>query len=154
MEAMYNLAMCYLNGSGVQKDYSQAVSWLTKAVKKKYPAAQYQLAVCYMYGTGVLKDLRRAWELNEKAVYQGFPDALYLKSYCFKNGICVVQNNAQAYAWLDNAAKMGSSDALADFACAYLYGDDTYNIKKDASKAFAYASRAADLGHVRGLCYK
>lgn len=46
VEAMYNLAMCYLRGSGVQEDYSQAVSWLTKAVKKKIPSSA--ISTCLM----------------------------------------------------------------------------------------------------------
>ena len=68
-EAMFNLAQCYMNGTGgVNQDYNQATDWLTKAAKKNYPPALHQLGLCYLYGAGVLKDFARGWELNEKAV--------------------------------------------------------------------------------------
>ena len=45
VEAMYNLADCYLRGTGgVTQDYNQSTMWLTKAAKKKYAPAQVSLA--------------------------------------------------------------------------------------------------------------
>ncbi|MBD5371925.1 MAG: sel1 repeat family protein [Bacteroides sp.] len=89
-EAMYNLAECYLNGSGgVTEDMNQVTFWLTKAAKKNYAPAQVKLAYCYLFGTGVLKDYKQAWELVQKAVKQDNADALYLTASMYKDGLYV-----------------------------------------------------------------
>ena len=94
-EAMYNLAQCYINGNGgVDQDYDQATTWLTKAVKKNYAPAQKTLGLCYLYGVGVLKDYKQAWTLLNKAHNQGDASATYYISQMYKSGTHVMVDNA------------------------------------------------------------
>ena len=89
-EAMYNLAECYINGTGgVQQDMSQASYWLTKSAKKNYAPAQVKLAYCYIYGAGVLKDYKQAWDLAQKAIKQQNSAAYYLIAQMCKDGMYV-----------------------------------------------------------------
>ena len=66
--AMYQLAMYYYRGHGVTRNYTEAVEWLKKAVKKKYVPAFEALGDCYANGHGV-------------PLSQSKADSLYIKGY-------------------------------------------------------------------------
>jgi len=40
--AQYNLAVCYENGTGVEKDEQEAVEWYKKAAEQGYASAQFK----------------------------------------------------------------------------------------------------------------
>ena len=46
----------YCNGTGVKKDYAEAVKWFRKAAEQGDIKSQLNLAVCYYNGDGLLKD--------------------------------------------------------------------------------------------------
>ena len=62
----YRLGLCYYNGDGVAKDYSEAVKWFRKAAEQNLAAAQIIWAVCYA-GQGVAKDEVEAVKWFRKA---------------------------------------------------------------------------------------
>ena len=43
----------YFFGRGVDKDYSQAMTWYTKAAEQQFADAQYRLGFMYEKGLGV-----------------------------------------------------------------------------------------------------
>ncbi|KAL0241133.1 hypothetical protein GEMRC1_006368 [Eukaryota sp. GEM-RC1] len=61
-DAMANLAFCYKNGEGIEKDHSKAVYWFHKAADLDDSDAMSNLAFCYKNGEGIEKD-------HSKAVY-------------------------------------------------------------------------------------
>ena len=71
------LAICYYNGTGVEKDEQKAVEWYKKAAEQGYASAQFNLAVCYENGTGVEKDEQEAVEWYKKAAEQGYASAQF-----------------------------------------------------------------------------
>lgn len=159
-EAMYNLADCYINGTGgVDVDMSQATYWLTKATKKNYAPAQVKLAYCYIYGAGVLKDYKVEWELTQKAVKQKSPEGYYLAGNMYKNGTYVQQNWVSWFQNISEAANLGLSDAQADLGVAYLYGEEKANVAQDANVAVQWLRKAAEQGNEKGnyylgICYE
>ena len=60
--AQFNLAVCYEDGIGVEKDEQKAVEWYKKAAKQGDVKAQNNLALCYEDGIGVEKDEKQAVE--------------------------------------------------------------------------------------------
>lgn len=54
LDEQYELAMCYLEGNGLEKDYARAVEWFRKAAEQEHPRAQLELGRCYKNGYGVL----------------------------------------------------------------------------------------------------
>jgi len=54
--AQSNLARCYRNGEGVQKDEPEAIKWWSKAADQDEADAQANLGFCYAQGQGVPKD--------------------------------------------------------------------------------------------------
>ncbi|MCC8147765.1 tetratricopeptide repeat protein [Akkermansia sp.] len=80
--AQANLAICYLQGKGVEQNVKEAFQWYAKAAQQGDPSAQYSVAICYEKGYGVPRDLSRAKEWWEKAAAQGFKPAIQkLKEY-------------------------------------------------------------------------
>ena len=59
-EAQNKLGICYLNGNGVDKNYSKAVACFRKAARKDNKEAQANLSIAYKEGHGVKKDLTLA----------------------------------------------------------------------------------------------
>ena len=59
---------CYNLGTGVTKDYTQAVYWFRKAAEQGHAEAQFQLGLCYSDGNGVERDKNTALYWYEKAV--------------------------------------------------------------------------------------
>ena len=58
--ALNQLGQCYLNGNGVDKNFSRAVSWLREAARRENQEAQQSLTVAYKEGRGIKKDLTLA----------------------------------------------------------------------------------------------
>jgi TPR repeat protein len=65
---MNNLANCYQNGEGVDKNLSKAIELYEQAVQLRDPRAMTNLAICYQNGEGVDKNLSKAIEFYEQAV--------------------------------------------------------------------------------------
>ena len=159
-EAMYNLADCYLKGTGgVQQDFYTAVEWLTKAAKKNYAPAQVALAYCYISGSGVLKDYKRAWDLAEKASKQANGEGHYLVASMYKMGIHVQKDLSQWQKYLKSAAYAGCAEAQAEMGVAYLNGVPEANITQDSKLAISLLSQASQQGNTTGnfylgICYE
>jgi len=73
--AQYNLGVCYANGDGVKKDFSEAVKWYRKAAEQGYAKAQYNLGVCYAVGNGVIQNNVKAYAWLLLALENGFENA-------------------------------------------------------------------------------
>ena len=58
--AQCNLGVCYYNGDGVPRDYTEAVRWFRKAAEQGNAGAQHNLGVCYAKGHGVPQDYTEA----------------------------------------------------------------------------------------------
>ena len=65
-DAQVSLALCYANGTGIEKDEQKAVEWYQKASDQGNAVAQFSLALCYENGIGVEKDEQKAFELYQK----------------------------------------------------------------------------------------
>src|SRR5229473_6088037 len=59
-DSEYRLGLCYYNGEGVAKDFSEAVKWYRKAAEQGFAKAQGYLGRCYARGEGVTQDFAEA----------------------------------------------------------------------------------------------
>ncbi len=66
------LGQCYINGSGVPRNYSEAVKWFRKAANQGVPTAQERLGYCYENGLGVTKDISLAVSWYRKAAENNY----------------------------------------------------------------------------------
>ena len=108
-EAQLEVARCYQNGTGVEKNEENAVVWYKKAAEQGYAEAQKKLGDCYNYGTGVAKDLEQAFECYRKAAEQGNARAQNNLGVCYMKGSGIAKGPVQAAEWYARAAEQGGA---------------------------------------------
>src|SRR5436305_6550150 len=77
---MNNLAKCYENGEGTEKNLKKAFYWYQKAAKNGNKNAMNNLAICYENGEGTEKNLEKAFYWYQKAAENG--KVYELHDYC------------------------------------------------------------------------
>ena len=142
--AQKNLAICYFNGYGVEKDVEKAIYWWQKAADAGNSTAQNSLAYRYFAGDGVEKDVEKAVYWWQKAADAGDSDAQYRLAFCFLKGEGVEKDVEKAVYWWQKAADAGDSDAQNSLAFRYFKGD---GVEKDVEKAVYWWQKAADAGN-------
>lgn len=85
VRAMYNLALMYIKGDGVEHNYEKAVSLLSQALKKQSPQAQLLMAIAYKSGFMVKKDKKQSKALIRKVNNSGKRGFLYSWYFTFAN---------------------------------------------------------------------
>ena len=141
--AQKNLAICYFNGDGVEKDVEKAIYWWQKAADAGNSAAQKNLAICYFNGDGVEKDVEKAVYWWQKAADAGNSAAQFNLAICYLKGDGVEKDVEKAVYWWQKAADAGDSTAQYRLAFCYLKGE---GIEKDVEKAVYWWQKAADAG--------
>jgi len=72
---MFNIALMYFNGTGIESDKKLAVHYFEKAAVLGHARSQFNLGVCYHKGWGVSKDLVKAHYWLSQAANQGYHKA-------------------------------------------------------------------------------
>ena len=141
IHACVNLAFCYIDGVGTNKDVSQAIHFLAIALRQAHPGelnpnllelffsekidivalseiaeqgnaqAQYFLGMCYADGTQVTQDRAKAWELYVKSAEQGEALALCIIGVYVAEGTGVMRDLFHAEEILTHATASGSNMA-------------------------------------------
>lgn len=106
-EAVYNLALTYINGDKVYTNYKEAAKLLEKAIADDYYPAYAQLAKLYLHGWGVAFDGQKAFELYKEGASHQDGYALYGLGVCYDYGIGTVPNFAMAKNYYTKAADDG-----------------------------------------------
>jgi TPR repeat protein/uncharacterized protein (UPF0335 family) len=119
--AMYNLALHYHDGLGVQRDYGQAAEWFAKAAESGLVSAMVEHALALSSGRGqpdAKQNPRRAVEWLQRAADAGSVRAkyelgwIYYKSgYTDDESTRVNRDREQALLWFSRAAEGGDNDA-------------------------------------------
>lgn len=73
--AQIRLAVLYLKGEGVSRDYAKAIQWNQPPAEEGYPAAQNLMGVIFEYGFGVEKNHSEAIRWYTLAADQGYAKA-------------------------------------------------------------------------------
>ncbi|HDR1349234.1 TPA: sel1 repeat family protein, partial [Pasteurella multocida] len=100
----YNLAHCYLKGSGISKDLSKAFYWFEQAASQNDSPAQYNLGTMYLNGEGVIKDIQKGIYWLKRSAQSNFKLALYKLGRFYHTGQYIPKNNKIALDLLKKAA--------------------------------------------------
>lgn len=106
-ELQYKLGVFYYTGEGVNRDYNQAVYWLTKAANQGYADAQTLLGSCYFDGEGVTQNSKQAVFWWTKAANQGEAHAQWALAYYY---FMDTQDLKQAEYWSTKIKNNPSAD--------------------------------------------
>ena len=96
-EAMFNIALIYDNGFGVQTDKTRAIFYYEAASKLSNKFALFNLGWMYYNGENVNKDVFKAFELYKAASDFGHPRAMYNLANMHFSGTGTVKDLKMAY---------------------------------------------------------
>lgn len=141
-EAQCALDLCYLYGTGVNKNKLNALKWISKAAQQGYAKAQYKLGLMYQEGIVVKKANLKAVEWFIKAAKQGHIEAQFSLGVLYKQGTDdVIKNYKNALKWYQEAADQGHAVAQNNLGVMY---SDGIGVTQDHTKAVELYQKAAE----------
>ena len=177
LETMYNLGVCYMNGTGVNQDFAKGFELFKQAAEKGHEGAMRRLGWVCINGRFVKKDevkstgwvrvrastgsdlQREADEAKEIIKIETFrcylerarkedKEAMNYLGWCYMLGKGIEGTADVAYVWLNKAVNLGSVEALNSLGLCYLCG-----IGKDLDKvqAVKYFTDAAKKGSTKAM---
>jgi len=142
--AQVNLAVLYLNGWGVQKNYGTALYWLNAAAQQNNPRAHTNLAILYMNGLAVRQDDQEAMRHLQFAAGMGDASAMVDLGYLYDSGLGTAKNQAEAAKWYRLAAEQGDALGQNNLADLYLRGE---GVPQNDAIALQWFQKAAQQGN-------
>jgi TPR repeat protein len=137
----------YANGTGVEKDDTQAIYWFQKAAEQGNADMQNKLGGMYLNGAGVEKDETQAVFWYRKAAEQGNADGQNKLGFMYFLGRGVEKDDTQAIYWFQKAAEQGNADGQFYLGLGYLNGS---GVEKDYTQAVFWFRKAAEQGNADG----
>lgn len=166
-KAMYKVYEMYVDGTGVEKNYTEGINWLKKSANKGYSAAQFILGNCYNNGhLGVRKSYPEANKWFRKAMAQGSYCATVELAGNYYEGYGVAKSYAESFRLYNQAMTKGfnkdekdeklddnayGNKGIAEFCIArsYLRGN---GVAKSETKAFEYFKKSYELDYEEAAC--
>lgn len=134
-----------LEGTGTERDLTQAIRWFQLAAAQDNAMAQYHLGCCCEEGTGVDMDPVQAASWYRKAAAQGYDPALVRLARCYQTGLGVEKDPKQAAELCRKTAGIG--DAEAQYLLGQLY-EAGEGVDRDLTEAVRWYRKAAEQGHL------
>ena len=103
--ALYWLAVCHDNGTGVERDPVRAFELFQESAKLGYLPAVCDLGVCYENGQGTEKDLDRAIQCYRHAAEEGYAQGQCNLGAMYYFGVGVEKDYGQAARLFTQAAE-------------------------------------------------
>jgi TPR repeat protein len=147
--AMLTLGTMYERGIGAGRNFTNALEWYGKAASAGLAEGYYNVGVCYEVGMGAAADAGKAFSNFEKSAELGLNQGLYKLAGFYFNGVATDRNEPWGVELLGRAANAGHSQALNDMGVIAFEG--THGQAKDNDKAFAYFTRAAEMGNAEAM---
>ena len=125
--ALFNLALTYANGWGVQESQPRATELYGEAAEQGLAEAQFNYGLRLSIGNGVPPNERAATRFVHAAAENGLARAQYELGVRFLHGRGVRVNRVQAYVWLNLASRSGYSmegDQHLEWLSSHLSADD------------------------------
>ena len=140
-EGMYNEAICYFNGDGIESNTTKAMRQLTKSASLGYSQAEYLLASCYLYGKGVIRNSETCKEWMFKSAEHGNSNAMFIIGGWYYLGDYCQMNKKLAVEWYTKSSEHGNGNAMCNLGRCYFGGD---GIEMDKQKAAYWFKQAAE----------
>lgn len=145
-EAQRRIGLCYLFGTGIERDAREGREWIAKAAVNENTEAQYDMGVIYRDGYGVKENYEEAAYWFRKAARNGNAMAQLSTGLLFYDGKGVQQDYRIAAENFWRAAEQGNVEAAYRLGAMYREG---LGMTKDLSKAYFYFNRAASKGEYK-----
>lgn len=147
-QAMFELAIAYITGDGVEPNPEQYFHWTKRAAEADEPKAMFNLALAYHDGTGTPPDSTQFFNWTKRAAEAGDLDAMFQLALIYFGGTVAPPDPAQFFYWTKQAADKGDPKAMFNLALAYLKGAGT---EADPTQYFYWIQQAADKGDPKAM---
>ena len=141
-EAQFEVARCYQNGMGVEKNEENAVVWYKKAAEQGNAEAQCALGECYQQAGNAEMAFQ---QYMVAARDYGRPEAQFEVARCYQNGTGVEKNEENAVVWYKKAAEQCDAEAQCALGECYY---QARGVEKDDKEARRWYEAAATQGNV------
>ena len=105
--AMYNIAVIYDNGIGIEEDKNIAIAWYKKASELNHKIAQYNLGWMYYHGEIVEQNYFNAIKYYKLSANQGYKKAQFNIATLYLVGLGTSKDNLKAYKWFKISSMNG-----------------------------------------------
>ena len=129
-DAVYNSAVCYMNGYGVESDTIEAFKRFARAADAGHDRALYNLATCYLAGIGTAPDDSIAFGLYRRAGEAGFSKAFATVADSYLTGRGVKKDSTLAYEYYRLAAANNEPRSLYIIAEEMAKADSLQHLSK------------------------
>jgi|GEM_PF-389372 len=150
-DAIYNSAVCYMNGYGVERDTIEGFRQFRRAANTGHDKALYNLATCYLAGIGTAKNDSLAFVCYDRAGKAGYAKALTILGDCYLMGRGTAQDSTLAYEYYSRAAAKNEPRALYTIGEKSAQADSLQQFSKSQLRkqcTIDYYEKAANLGNV------
>ena len=144
--ALFNVALMYSKGNGVQQDKQKAAEFYQKSANFGVSKAEFNLARLYMKGEGVEQNKQKAIELFEKAATHGNAKAQTTLALMYSTGDGVKKNYEKTVELYKKAAAKNDPEAQLNLGLMYDIGE---GVPMDKKKAFKMYQKAAQNGNAK-----
>ncbi len=148
-DAGYALAMCRLGqrlmSTGKTEDIAAGFAWLKRAAETDDAEGLYLLGLCYDQGRGTEKNPDLAAECWQKSAALNHAPAMVTLGMAYANGYGGLEKNMEKA--LENYGQAALLEDARGYYCMAVCCDQGKGVEKDATKAVAYARRAAEQQH-------
>ncbi|MCB1224713.1 MAG: sel1 repeat family protein, partial [Verrucomicrobiales bacterium] len=146
-KAQIELAICYRDGKGIDKDDVEAMQWAHRAADAGNVDAMDFVGFAYLRGAVIKRNPTIAFGYFKSAANDSAQAAFNL-GQCYFGAQGTEQDCAKALAWWTKAAEKGHGRAAASAAMAYLSGE---GVPANPTLGRRLAERAAELNNPSGL---
>ncbi|MBO5807656.1 MAG: SEL1-like repeat protein [Bacteroidaceae bacterium] len=149
-DAIYNSAVCYMNGYGVECDTIEGFRRFRRAANIGHDKALYNLATCYLTGIGTAKNDSLAFICYDRAGEAGYAKALSTVADCYLIGRGTRQDSTMAYEYYSRAAAKNEPRALYIIGEKVAQTDSLLQLSKKQLRkqsTIGYYQKAAKLGN-------
>ena len=150
--AMLRLGRTCLTGEmGQPKRYREGVKWLKRAAESadfQYNCAPYELALLHVTGHGddIFRDEAYAVQLFTKSADLGHAESNFRLGAAYEHGLLgCPRDPALSVHFYTGAAEQSHALSMMALCAWYMLGAEPV-LEKDENEAYAWASKAADLG--------
>ena len=142
--ALFEVAVRYTDGNGVQADRAEAAKWYKLAADRGFAPAQYRLGNMYEKANGVERNLAEAKRYYEMAARQGNAGAMHNLAVLLTSDAAGQPDYKAAADWFIKASDLGVRDSQFNLAILYARGSGVQQSLEESYKWFAIAARDGD----------
>ena len=146
--ALWNLAVCYDCGIGVEQD-EKAADIYYRLAYMQFLIDTNVIEVEKEEGMWRIVNLMNDAQVYKTAALKGYACAMYFYGLSYLNGAGVQENDEMANFWFKKSADKGFVEAISALANSYLRG---YGVEKDINKAIELFQTAVDYGNPNAMC--